>query len=69
MLQAAEALAVERGRALLVLDTASDGGASGLYERSGFVFAGEIPEYAFKPHGGLTGTKIYWKRIGPPPST
>lgn len=65
LLQAAEALAVERGRTLLVLDTASDGGASGLYEKQGFTFAGEIPGYALKPHGGLTGTRIYWKRIGP----
>jgi ribosomal protein S18 acetylase RimI-like enzyme len=69
LLQAAEALAVERGRTLLVLDTASDGGASGLYESLGFVFAGEIPDYALKPHGGLTGTKIYWKRIEPPQNT
>jgi hypothetical protein len=23
-----------------------------------------IPDYAFKPHGGLSGTMIYWKRIG-----
>ncbi len=65
LLQAAEALAVERGRTLLVLDTASDGGASGLYEKQGFVFAGEIPDYALKPRGGLTGTRIHWKRIGP----
>ena len=65
LLQAAEAFAVERGRTLLVLDTASDGGASGLYERSGFTFAGEIPDYALKPYGGLTGTRIYWKQIGP----
>lgn len=64
LLQAAETFAAERGRTLLVLDTASDGGASGLYEKSGFTFAGEIPGYALKPHGGLTGTKIYWKQIG-----
>lgn len=69
LLQAAEALAVEQGRTLLVLDTASDGGASRLYEKLGFTFAGEIPDYALKPHGGLTGTRIYWKRIGPPHST
>jgi ribosomal protein S18 acetylase RimI-like enzyme len=66
LLRAAEALAVERGRTLLVLDTASDGGASGLYEGLGFTLAGEIPDYALKPHGGLTGTRIYWKRIRPP---
>jgi len=65
LLVQAEAAAMARGRTLLVLDTASDGGASGLYEKCGFVLTGEIPGYALKPHGGLTGTKIYWKRIGP----
>src|SRR5215471_14028814 len=60
---AAERLAIERGRTLLVLDTAVEDGASALYERLGFNLTGVIPDYAFKPHGGLTGTKIYWKRI------
>lgn len=64
LLAAAEAAARKAGRTLLVLDTATDGGASTLYERHGFTPAGEIPDYALKPHGGLTGTRIYWKRIG-----
>ncbi len=64
LMQAAERIAGELGRTLLVLDTATDGGASGLYERLGFTLAGIIPDYALKPHGGLTGTMIYWKRIG-----
>ncbi|MBB6098117.1 ribosomal protein S18 acetylase RimI-like enzyme [Deinobacterium chartae] len=64
LMQVAERLAAERQRTLLVLDTAVDGGASRLYERLGFVLAGIIPDYALKPHGGLTGTMIYWKRIG-----
>jgi len=64
LMRAAEDLAVKRKRTLLVLDTATEGGPSGLYEGLGFIFAGEIPDYALKPHGGLTGTKIYWKRIG-----
>ncbi|MDB5362323.1 MAG: acetyltransferase [Rhodospirillales bacterium] len=64
LMRAAERLAVERARTLLVLDTASDGGAAGLYEGLGFTFAGEIPDYALKPHGGLTGTMLYWKRLG-----
>ena len=63
LMRAAEALAVERHRTLLVLDTATDGGASALYEGLGFTLAGEIPDYALKPHGGLTGSKFYWKRI------
>ena len=64
LMRAAERTAVEQGRTLLVLDTAVEGGASTLYERLGFTLAGVIPDYALKPHGGLTGTRIYWKRIG-----
>lgn len=62
LLRAAEQLACAHGRTLLVLDTAVDGGASQLYEGFGFQLSGVIPDYALKPHGGLTGTKIYWKR-------
>ncbi len=65
LMRAAERLAVEKGRTLLVLDTAAEEGASRLYEKLGFTLTGEIPDYALKPHGGLTGTLIYWKRIGP----
>ncbi len=64
LLREAEAIAIARGRTLLVLDTAVDDGASRLYERMGFTLSGVIPDYALKPHGGLTGTMIYWKRIG-----
>lgn len=61
---AAEARAIERGRTLLNLDTATEGGASELYESLGWVRAGVIPDYAYKPRGGLTGTAIYYKRLG-----
>ncbi|RUU02479.1 GNAT family N-acetyltransferase [Mesorhizobium sp. USDA-HM6] len=64
LMRAAEDLAVEKERTLLVLDTAAEEGAAGLYEKLGFTLTGEIPDYALKPHGGLTGTLIYWKRIG-----
>ncbi|WP_426442929.1 GNAT family N-acetyltransferase [Bradyrhizobium genosp. P] len=64
LMQAAEQLAIEHGRTLLVLDTAVEDGAAKLYERLGFQLSGIIPDYALKPHGGLTGTMIYWKRIG-----
>ena len=60
----AERIARERGRTLLTLDTADEEGAGPLYEKLGFVKAGVIPDYAYKPHGGLCGTIIYWKRIG-----
>jgi ribosomal protein S18 acetylase RimI-like enzyme len=64
LMRAAEAAAVERARTLLTLDTAAEDGASALYEKLGFTLAGTVPDYALKPHGGLTGTMIYWKRIG-----
>jgi ribosomal protein S18 acetylase RimI-like enzyme len=67
LMREAERRAVERGRTLLVLDTATEDGASGLYEKLGFTLAGTIPDFALKPHGGLTGTNVYWKRIGPRP--
>jgi ribosomal protein S18 acetylase RimI-like enzyme len=61
----AERIAVSKGRTLLNLDTAADEGAAGFYESLGFNKSGVIPDYALKPHGGLTDTIIYWKRIGP----
>lgn len=60
----AELIAVNKGRTLLNLDTAADEGAAGFYESLGFHKSGVIPDYALKPHGGLTDTIIYWKRIG-----
>ena len=63
LVRVAEQFAADRGRWLLVLDTATDEGASGLYERLGYIRVGEIPDFALKPHGGLTGTLLYWKRV------
>jgi ribosomal protein S18 acetylase RimI-like enzyme len=60
----AERIAVADGRTLLTLDTAAEDGAAGLYERLGYECAGAIPDYALKPHGGLTATLIYFKRVG-----
>jgi hypothetical protein len=39
-----EALAVAQARTLLVPDIATEGGASGLYERLGFTLTREIPD-------------------------
>ena len=64
LMHAAERIAIEKKRTLLVLDTATEDGAAKFYESIGYNFVGEIPGYALKPHGGLTGTRIYWKRPG-----
>jgi GNAT superfamily N-acetyltransferase len=65
LLQEAERQAADRGRTLLNLDTAEEEGAAGFYEKQGYTRAGVIPDYAYKPHGGLCGTIIYWKRLSP----
>lgn len=63
LMLAAERLAVEHARTLLMLDTATDGGAAPLYERLGYQLVGVVPGFALKPHGGLSGTAIYCKEI------
>lgn len=66
LVREAEARAAQQARTLLVLDTAAEDGASGFYEKLGYTLSGIIPDYALKPHGGLTATMVYWKRIGGP---
>lgn len=63
LLARAEAEAGARGKTLLTFDTAAQDGAAGLYEKLGYVRAGEIPGYALKPQGGLTATILFWKKI------
>ena len=63
LMRAAERMAIERGRTCWCSTPPIEDGAAGLYERLGFKLTGVIPDYALKPHGGLTGTMIYWKRI------
>jgi GNAT superfamily N-acetyltransferase len=62
LLSEVEARAKQKGRTLLVLDTASDD-ARRLYERGGWQRLGNIPDYALLPDGALCDTTIYWKQI------
>lgn len=62
LMRAAEALAHERGRTLLVLDTASETAAR-LYARCGWTAAGSIPGFALLPDGGLCATTFFWKAL------
>ena len=59
----AERIARDRGRWLLTLDTGTDDGAGPLYEKLGYLKVGVIPDYAYKPHGELQGTTLYFKRL------
>ncbi|APW36717.1 GNAT family N-acetyltransferase [Rhodoferax koreense] len=60
LMKAAESLALECGKTLLVLDTASDD-AERLYQRSGWQRCGTIPGYALWPEGGLCDTVLYYR--------
>lgn len=62
MLARVEAEAKQRGRTILVLDTAS-GDAERLYSRAGWQRVGVIPDYALWPDGGLCDTTFFWKRV------
>jgi GNAT superfamily N-acetyltransferase len=64
LMRAAEATARECGKTLLVLDTAS-ADAERLYERMGWGRVGVIPGYALLPQGGLCGTTVYYRNLGP----
>jgi GNAT superfamily N-acetyltransferase len=64
LLRAAEAAALERGRTLLVLDTAS-ADAERLYERMGWQPVGVVPDYALLPRGGFCATRFYYRRLAP----
>lgn len=66
LVQEAERIAAERGRTMLTLDTAEDEGAGPFYEKLDFIRCGLIPDFAYKPFGGLTGTVLYYKRLTPP---
>ena len=63
LLQAAEQLGRDCGKALLVLDTAS-ADAERLYARSGWVLCGVIPGYALLPQGGLCATTSFYRVLG-----
>jgi ribosomal protein S18 acetylase RimI-like enzyme len=59
-----ERVALDAGRWMLTLDTATDA-AVRLYERMGWNFAGVLPRYAMNPDGSLTDTALYWKQLTP----
>jgi GNAT superfamily N-acetyltransferase len=62
LMRAAEDVARQSGKSLLVLDTAS-GDAERLYVRLGWNLTGLIPDYALWPHGGLCSTSFYYRKL------
>lgn len=62
LLAAAEQLARDSGKTLLLLDTAS-AEAERLYARSGWQRCGTVPGYALLPHGGLCATTFFYRPL------
>lgn len=62
ILAAAEDVARELRKTLLVLDTASND-AERLYERGGWTKVGVIPDYALMPDGAFCDTIVYYRRL------
>lgn len=51
------------GRHVLVLDTVTGGDAERLYQRSGWLRAGDVPKFALMPDGGFCATTFYYKHL------
>ena len=62
-MRAAEEVAREAGKTLLVLDTVTGGDAERLYARLGWQRVGVIPDYALWPQGGLCATTYFYRRV------
>ena len=66
LMHAAEDVARESGKTLLVLDTITGSVADRLYERLGWQRVGVIPDYALMPQGGLSATTVFYRYVGRP---
>jgi GNAT superfamily N-acetyltransferase len=63
LMRAAEGIARECGKTLLVLDAVTGGDAARLYERLGWVRVGDIPRFALMPRGGFCSTTYYYRDL------
>jgi GNAT superfamily N-acetyltransferase len=63
LMQAAEELAVDCGKTLLVLDTVTDSDAYRLYARLGWQKVGDVPDFALWPEGGLCSTTYFYRML------
>ena len=65
LLVAAESVAVECGRTLVVLDTVSGSDAERLYVTLGWQRVGTIPGYALWPNGDPCDSTVYYRELEP----
>ncbi|MBN3752636.1 GNAT family N-acetyltransferase [Paraburkholderia sp. Tr-20389] len=63
LMTAADAVARDEGKTVLVLDTVTGGDAERLYARAGWQRVGAVPDYALMPDGSFCGTTFYYKHL------
>jgi GNAT superfamily N-acetyltransferase len=63
LMRHAEAVALELGRTLLVLDAVTGGDGYRLYERLGWIRVGNIPRYALMPDGTPCSTTYFFRDL------
>jgi GNAT superfamily N-acetyltransferase len=63
LLAAAERIAFEAGKTLLVLDTVTGADAERMYARCGWERCGVIPNYALWPDGRPCATTVFYKSL------
>ena len=63
LMRAAENMARDCGKTLLVLDTVTGDNGERLYQRLGWQRVGVIPGYALLPRGGLVGTTVFYREL------
>jgi ribosomal protein S18 acetylase RimI-like enzyme len=63
LMRAAETMAVDCGKTLLVLDAVTDGDAYRLYSRLGWERVGDVPDFALWPDGGYCATTYFYRFV------
>lgn len=64
LMRAAESMALDCGRTLLVLDAVTGDAGERLYTRLGWTRVGVIPRYALMPDGAYCATTFFYRDLG-----
>lgn len=65
LLEAAEGMARDAGRTLLLLDTEAGSAGANLYEACGWTAYGLMPDHSYTPDGHLAAAAYFFKVLGP----
>ncbi|WP_202301696.1 GNAT family N-acetyltransferase [Dryocola clanedunensis] len=63
LMQQLEVVALEAGKTVLVLDTATGSHAELLYQNLGWLRVGDLPKFALMPDGTFCSTTFYYKHL------